>query len=400
MLRFAQHDKFLRALLPLLALYGVELLDELIYGLQGAVLPYLKTDLALNYTQVGLLLTIPGLVGIVGAPLIGLLGDTRHRRALVIGGTVATAIGLWLVGIGQTFWIILFAFCILYVASDAYVNLPQATLIDRDPSRAEQTMARWTLLGSIGVTIAPLIVTALFYLGYGWRGLYLSLAGVAGLYTALLLRQRFNAHAGAEKRAAPRAMFSDLLAALRNRELLRWIILAELADLMLDKLLEVTGLYFHDVVGVDLGAASGAVAVFTIAGLIGSAILVPALEKVNGLRMLRVSAVIVLAAYIALLLAPSVWLKYALVALIGFATAGWFPILRGRTYAILPGQSGMIVAVTSLGNLSSVFVPLIVGRVADVFCLQWAMWLLALGPIALVIGFPKNGTRMNADGRG
>ena len=400
MLRFAQHDKFLRALLPLLALYGVELLDELIYGLQGAVLPYLKTDLALNYTQVGLLLTIPGLVGIVGAPLIGLLGDTRHRRALVIGGTVATAIGLWLVGIGQTFWIILFAFCILYVASDAYVNLPQATLIDRDPSRAEQTMARWTLLGSIGVTIAPLIVTALFYLGYGWRGLYLSLAGVAGLYTALLLRQRFNAHAGAEKRAAPRAMFSDLLAALRNRELLRWIILAELADLMLDKLLEVTGLYFHDVVGVDLGAASGAVAVFTIAGLIGSAILVPALEKVNGLRMLRVSAVIVLAAYIALLLAPSVWLKYALVALIGFATAGWFPILRGRTYAILPGQSGMIVAVTSLGNLSSVFVPLIVGRVADVFGLQWAMWLLALGPIALVIGFPKNGTRMNADGRG
>ena len=400
MLRFAQHDKFLRALLPLLALYGVELLDELIYGLQGAVLPYLKTDLALNYTQVGLLLTIPGLVGIVGAPLIGLLGDTRHRRALVIGGTVATAIGLWLVGIGQTFWIILFAFCILYVASDAYVNLPQATLIDRDPSRAEQTMARWTLLGSIGVTIAPLIVTALFYLGYGWRGLYLSLAGVAGLYTALLLRQRFNAHAGAEKRAAPRAMFSDLLAALRNRELLRWIILAELADLMLDKLLEVTGLYFHDVVGVDLGAASGAVAVFTIAGLIGSAILVPALEKVNGLRMLRVSAVIVLAAYIALLLAPSVWLKYALVALIGFATAGWFPILRGRTYAILPGQSGMIVAVTSLGNLSSVFVPLIVGRVADVFGLQWAMWLLALGPIALVIGFPKNGTRMNADGHG
>jgi FSR family fosmidomycin resistance protein-like MFS transporter len=186
-------------------LYGVELLDELIYGLQGAILPYLKTDLALNYTEIGLLLTIPGLVGIVGAPLIGLLGDTRHRRALVIGGIIATAMGLLLVGIGQTFWLILFAFSILYVASDAYVNLPQATLIDRDPARAEQTIARWTLLGSMGVMIAPLIVTALFYLGYGWRGLYLSLAGVAGVYTALLLRQRFDTHTGAEKRTSPRA---------------------------------------------------------------------------------------------------------------------------------------------------------------------------------------------------
>jgi FSR family fosmidomycin resistance protein-like MFS transporter len=384
-------------LLLIVTLYGVELLDELIYGLQGAILPYLKTDLALNYTEIGLLLTIPGLVGIVGEPIIGLFADTRHRRALVIGGILATALGLFLVGNGQSFWVIVFAFCILYVASTAHVNLPQATLIDRDPARAEQTMARWTLLGSIGVTIAPLIVTALFYLGYGWRGLFLSLAGVAGIYTALLLRQRFDAHAGAEKRASPREMFSDLLAALRNRELLRWVIIAELAGLMLDKLLEVTGLYFHDVVGVDLGAASGAVAVFTIAGLIGNALLVPALEKVNGLRVLRVSAVIVLAGYIALLLAPSAWLKYALIALISFSTSGWFPILRGRTYAVLPGQSGMIVAVTSLGNVSSVFVPLIVGRVADMFGLKWAMWLLALGPIALIIGLPRFEGRSQKD---
>ena len=106
--------------------------------------------------------------------------------------------------------------------------------------------------------------------------------------------------------------------------------------------------------------------------------------------VLRVSAAIVLAAYIALLLAPSVWLKYILLALVSFATVGCFPILRGRTYAVLPGQSGMIVAVTSLGNLSSVFVPLIIGRVADVFGLQWAMWLLVLGPLALIIGLPRD----------
>ncbi len=370
-------------------LYGVELLDELIYGLQGAVLPFLRDDLALTYTEVGLLFTIPGLLGIASEPVIGLLGDTRHRRALVGGGIAATAVGLGLVGIGQTFWMILLAFSILYVASGAYVNLAQATLIDRDPKRAEQTMARWTLVGSLSVMIAPLIVTVLFYLGYGWRGLYLALAGVAGGYTALLLRHRFATHAGADKRAAPRELLSALITALKNRELVRWIILTELSDLMLDKLLEVTGLYFHDVVGVDLGAASGAVATLTIAGVIGNALLVPALEKVDGLRVLRASAIGVLILFGAWLLAPSVWLKYGLIALIGFATAGWFAILRGRTYAILPGQSGVIVSITALGNVSSVFVPLIVGRVADACGLQTAMWLLALGPLALILGLPK-----------
>ena len=32
-----------------------------------------------------------------------------------------------------------------------------------------------------------------------------------------------------------------------------------------------------------------------------------------------------------------------------------------------------------------------------IYGLQWAMWLLALGLIALVIGGPKNGTQMSVD---
>jgi FSR family fosmidomycin resistance protein-like MFS transporter len=375
-----------------LILYGVEFLDELIYGLQGAILPYLRDDLALSYIEIGLLFTIPGLISIVSEPFIGLLADTRHRRTLVVSGIFATAISLWLVGIGQSFLVILFAFCLMYPASGAYVNLPQATLIDRDPARAEQTMARWTLLGSIGVMVAPLIVTALFYLGYGWRGLYLSLAGAAGVYLFLLLRQRFDAHTGAEQPASPREMWRNLVVALKAPELLRWVILTELADLMLDKLFEVTGLYFHDVVGVDLGAASGAVAVFTIAGLIGGALLVPALEKIDGLKVLRVSAIIALITYIALLLAPSTWLKFGLLAIVSFVTSSWYPVLRGKTYAVLPGQSGLIVSITALGNISSVFVPVIIGGIADMFGLYGAMWLLVLGPLSLLIGLPKKET--------
>ncbi len=368
-------------------LYGVELLDELIYGLVGAALPNLKTDFALTYTQVGLLFTLPGLLGVMLDPFIGLLGDTRHRRTLVMGGIIATAIGLLLVATAQAYGGLLLASGMMYVASGAYVNLSQATLIDLNPARAEQTMARWTLLGSIGVTLSPLIVTAVLSIGYSWRSVYLTYALIAMLFIALLFRQKFTSHDGAHDESIPiRRLGRSLISALRNRQMLKWILLTELADFMLDKLLEVTGLYFHDVVGISLAGASAAVAVFTIAGLIGNGLIVPALEKVRGLTVLRVSSILVLIAYAAMLLIPVVWIKYVLIAVIGFSTSGWFAILRAKCFEVLPGQSGVVVAVTALANISSLFVPTLVGSMADAIGLQAAMWLLAIGPVALIIG--------------
>ncbi len=374
----------------LVALYGVELLDELIYGLGGAALPLLKNDLALSYTEIGLLFTVPGLVALFGEPVIGLLGDTRYRRALVVGGILATVLGLLLTGIAQTFAAILAAFTILYIASGAYVNLAQGTLMDRNPARSEQTMARWTLLGSIGVSVAPVFLTMALALGHTWRELYLALAAAAAIYTLLLAHQRFDLHAGAsEESVSLRQLAHDLIAALGKRELLRWLILTELADLMLDKLLEVTGLYFHDIVGVSFAEASLAVAVSTGAGLAGNLLLVPLLEKVKGLRMLRLTAVTALVLYLAFLLVPFIWLKFVLIGALSLCTSGWFAILRGKTYAALPGQSGLIVAATSLTNVVNLFVPALLGQIADTFGLSWAMWLLVLGPLALIVGLPR-----------
>ena len=376
-----------RALLFIAVLYGVELLDEFIYGLFGATLPTIKTELALTYTQVGLLFTLPGLVGLLGDPFIGLLGDTRHRRVLVLSGIMATALGLTLIAGSQQYLPLLLAQCLMYVASGAYVNLSQATLIDRDPRRAENTMARWVLMGAIGVTFSPLLITLVLSLEGSWRAVFLGTAIAAGVFALLLFKQRFDGHAGAESEiGSVKQLGSSLLTALRSRTLFKWVILTELADFMLDKLLEVTGLYFHDVAGVSLSAASAVVTVSTVAGLIGSFALVPLLEKINGVRVLRITAFIVLIAYAALLLIPLVWLKVVLVAVISLSTAGWFVVLRAKCYEALPGQSGVVVAVTSLANISNLFVPLLLGGLADAFGLQAAMWLLIIGPIALIWG--------------
>lgn len=374
----------------LIALYGVELLDELIYGLGGAALPLIKNDLALSYTQVGLLFTVPGVIALAVDPLIGLWGDTRHRRLLVLSGILATALGLLLVSLGQTFALLLCAFTILYLASGAYVNLSQATLVDRDLARAEQTMVRWTLLGSIGVALAPVLLTIALALGGSWRQLYLACGLFAGLYTGLLARQEFDLHTGAaDESVSLRQLGRNLLTAFGKRELWRWMLLTECADLMLDKLLEVTGLYFHDVAGVSFAAASLAVAISASAGLVGNLLLVPVLEKIPGTRFLRFTAFAALGFYLAFLLVPSVSLKFVLIGVLSLSTSGWFAILHGKAYATLPGQSGLIVAATSLANTVGLLVPIIIGQVSDTLGLSWAMWLFVLGPLALIIGLPR-----------
>jgi hypothetical protein len=40
----------------------VEFIDELVFGLQDAAWPLIRSDLGLNYAQIGILLSIPGVL--------------------------------------------------------------------------------------------------------------------------------------------------------------------------------------------------------------------------------------------------------------------------------------------------------------------------------------------------
>ncbi|MBL8165085.1 MAG: MFS transporter, partial [Anaerolineae bacterium] len=63
-----------------LILLAIELLDELVYGAGEAAWPLIRDDLLLNYVQIGLLQTLPRIIGTLLDPFIGILGDTNKRR--------------------------------------------------------------------------------------------------------------------------------------------------------------------------------------------------------------------------------------------------------------------------------------------------------------------------------
>ena len=365
-----------------LALLFVELLDELAGGAIGAALPHLRTDLALSYGQVGALFAVPAVVGNLIEVPFGLLSDRGHRRRLVLGGGIVFTAALVVMAGAPSYAVLLVAFVLYYPASGAFVSLSQAVLVDSDPDRGEALMARWTLAGSIGVVAGPVLVAVVFAVGGTWR---VALASVAGLFVlGVVAMARVPIAETTVADGEPRPGWRDVVAAVRRRAVLVAVVLLDASDLLGDVLGAFLALYLVDVAGLEGGAAALGLAVWAAAGLVGDALAVPVLDRLEGRLVVRVSAVVAGALYAGVLLVEAPAAKLALVALLGLCTAGWYPVLVARFYATMPGRSGVAVTVASLAGIASGTVPLALGLLAQRYGLGPTMWLLLLGPVVLV----------------
>lgn len=181
----------------------------------------------------------------------------------------------------------------------------------------------------------------------------------------------------------------DAFLALRRGEVLRWLVLLQFSDLMLDVLLGFLALYFVDVSGLKAGQAALGIAVWSGLGLLGDFLLIPLLERVRGLNYLRLSVLIELLLFPAFLLMRDLVVKFILLGLLGFFNSGWYAILKGRLYSSMPGQSGTVMTLDNVFGLLGKLLPFGIGLAAQFFGLRLAMWLLILGPIVLLIGLPR-----------
>jgi FSR family fosmidomycin resistance protein-like MFS transporter len=374
----------------ILTLLAAEFLDELVSGFGEAAWPLIRDDLRLSYTQVGVVMSVPLVVGNVVEPLLGVLGDVWRRRTLVLAGGVIFAAGTLLVGLSTGFALLLAASIISNPAAGAFIGLSQAALMDAAPERREQNMARWALAGSVGNSVGPAAVGACVWAGVSWRWGFVAAGALMLLSVAAARRQPFETPSAPEAertRAALSKGLREALRALRRRAVLRWLVLLQLGDFTYDILRGFLALYFVDVAGAGEGRAALALAVWTWAGLAGDFAVVPLLERVRGLRYLRVSTAAVMLLFPLLLLAEGFSTKLSLLGLLGFANAGWYAIIKSKLYDELPGQSG--TAAMTLGNvfgLAGSLVPLALGAYAERYGLGAMMWLLALGPVALLAG--------------
>ena len=386
----------------LLAALAVELADELVDGTKSAAMPLIRHDLQLSYVQVGLLAAVPLLVGSLLELPVGVIsgGPSRRRRFVLAGGLVFVA-SVLAAGLATSFAGLLIALTIFFPASGMFVSLTQAGLMDADPPRRAQHMARWTLAGSVGAVTGPILVAAVLGAGGTWRLAFVLIAGPSfaswcgvvwtgrdpktgnGAAPPSADHDRAADDSGAEDQAGWPG-WRSAWSIVRQSGVLRWLALLEVADLLLDVLTPFLALYLVAVVHVAPPVAALAIAVRLGAGLAGDVILVSVLARQDSRRVIRASIWATLVLFPAFLLVPGFGLKLAVLAGLTLATAPWYPILQAELYGSLAGRSGLAVSLTSASGLAAALGPLAVGLLAEHFGLSWAMAALCVVPVLML----------------
>ena len=339
--------------------------------------------------------------GFLELPLGILAGQGRRRRLAILGGGILFVLTLLAVASAHSFVVLMCAFVAFYPASGAFVSLTQAEIMDAWPDRQAQVMARWDLAGAAGAVAGPLLLTAVLASGGGWRAGYLVLAGISAIvWLGAYLRGPAVPAVPAVSAASPasadeaekqswtaraREVGPVIGRALRDWGTLRWLLLIEVADLLVDVFTGFLALYLVDVVHMTPAVAALAIAVRLGAMLAGDAALVVILERVGDLTVLRVSAFAAALLYPGFLLVPGVLPKLAVLAALSAATAPWYPVLQARLYGSLPGRSSVAVTLSSAAGLAGGLGPLAVGLVAQGFGLSWALAGLVLVPVAVLL---------------
>ncbi len=417
MIRKAATRPAVLSLSGLLVALSVEFVDELVDGTKGAALPLIRTGLGLSYSQIGLLAAVPLLVGgLLELPFGLLAGDGSRRWRVVLGGGAVFTASLLAAAAARSFSTLLIAFVIFFPASGAFVSLTQSTLMDADPGRRAQHMARWNLAGSAGSVAGPLLLVAVAAAGGGWRTAYLLLAGAAA--AACLGVARFGPLPARDPglaeeqepvkrdrpvspadRAEPVPDIEDAnlrqaVSALGRGDVRRWLVLLEVADLLLDVLSGFLALYLVAVAHATPAVAALGVAVRLAAGLAGDVLVIRLLERFGSLGILRTGAAAAAVLYPAFLLVPGLGGKLAALAALSVATAPWYPVIQAELYRSLPGRSGVAVSLSSAAGLLGGLGPLAVGLLAQRFGLAWAVTSLAIAPAVVLIMMPRRSPRI------
>jgi MFS transporter, FSR family, fosmidomycin resistance protein len=367
----------------LAAALAVELVDELVDGTKSAALPLIRQGLGLSYAQIGLLASVPLLLGsLLELPLGVMAGQGRRRRLAVLAGGAVFILTLVAAAAARSFVGLLAAFVIFFPASGAFVSLTQSGLMDADPGRREQHMARWELAGSAGSVAGPFVLIAVLAAGGGWRSAFGVLAAAAAAAWLGVARHPPQPAPDDAHPARPGAVAAvrQVLAALRRPGVARCLVLLQVCDLLLDVLTGFVAVYLVAVVHATPEQAALGVAIRLGAGLAGDSAVVWALRRARGLTLLRASAAAAAVLYPAFLLVPGIGLKLLLLGGLSAATAPWYPLLQARLYDSLPDSSGIAVSLSSAAGLLGGAGPLVVGFLAQRFGLTWALAGLAAAP--------------------
>ena len=150
--------------LPVVAAAGLShLLNDLIQALLPAIYPMLKTQFALNFSQIGLIALAYQVTASLFQPWIGFYTDKHPLPWLLPGGMVLTLTGIGMLATAGSFPMLIVAACVVGLGSATFH--PEASRVARMGSggRFGTAQSIFQVGGNTGSAIGPLLAAVLVY---------------------------------------------------------------------------------------------------------------------------------------------------------------------------------------------------------------------------------------------
>ena len=240
---------------------------HLLTALPIPLLPLIRSDFGLDYTQSGLVISAFSLSYGVGQLPAGWLADRIGPRIMITVGICGVAVAGFLVGLSQTYIMMIVFLALMGLAGGGYHPAsPSLISASVEPKNRGRALGVHMIGGSASFFLAPLIA-AVIAATWGWRGSFIGLAVPTMIFGIMFYV--FLGRTGTTKKAEDKTTSSyiDTPAPCRWRHLVTFIILTRLPHAVLLSTMSFIPLYLVDHFGTSEGTAAASMALIYSAGL-------------------------------------------------------------------------------------------------------------------------------------
>ena len=332
----------------------------------GPLMPFLRTELSLNYTLGGLL---PAAIA-VGLILSGLSGDWLarqwSRRVVFWGGALGLATAAVLLGLSHDFGMVFIAVLGIGFGSSLTQVMIQALLADQHGEQRSIAFTEANVAASLSATLTPLAIGSLQRVEIGWR----AISTLVVLFL-ILLATTFHRQSIPES-AAVQTQSLEYKGHLPFSFWLYWIVLFLVVAVEMSMVVWAAD-FLASVAGLSRVDAALGFSSFPAAMLVGRIAGSRLTRRWSSLTLLVASLMITLIGFPIFWLARLPTLNIIGLFITGLGIANMFPLTLSIAIGSAAGQSNLASARVSLGvGTALLTAPLFLGWLADRIGLQSA----------------------------
>ena len=330
----------------------------------GPLMPFLRTELGLNYTRGGFL---PATLAI-GLILSGLFGDwlARHRSRRVVfwSGAIGLGASVVLLGLSHSFGLALIAVLGMGFGSSLTQVMIQALLADQHAERRAIALTEANVAASLSATLTPLVIGILQGTGVGWRTmpilviLFLTLLAITFYRQSIPDSIAVGSQSVEDRRRLPFSFW------------LYWMVLFLVVAVEMSMVVWATD-FLDTVAGLSRIDAVLGFSAFPAAMLVGRIAGSRLTRRWSSLTLLLIALLVTLIGFVIFWLSPLATLNVLGLFITGLGIANLYPLTLSVAIGLAANQSNRASARISLGVGTALFTaPLLLGWLADRLSLQ------------------------------